>query len=276
MSFLAAGYQELFSGIYVRDTSLMGKEGPVTVKEVVTLSQYRKPTEDQVVTHLQEKAATLLARKKLAISGTQIQVASELESAVIQLPDNFLDDLKISNLNCIAFVRSNTPAINLPEGRQVPHYLQATFGYMPPELLSKLESGEIRPEIPLFGRFQGVLGSLSKQSSLGTRGSIDYLVNPERGDVGKMSGVYNNIPPSVMVELITEVTNVSADQKYVQSLFDVSPEKLEEVALPPILALHKNVREAIAQQIARQRIPQSPLGSLGLPVFGASKRRLDS
>lgn len=246
MDFLASNYTAVALDVYTRDTTLPGKEGPVAFKEVVTLGRYTQPTEDQVLAHLQEKARSLGVIKKLAVSGTAIRVESALEAALLQLPQRVLDDLQAGSLDCVRFVRNNIPVSNLRENEEARRYAQICFGYMPPELASKLESGEMAGDLPMFVRFQRGLVELASQSTLGLRGKVDYLLNPSNGDVRKVSCSFGSVPYDVVVGLFNALNGLSVDG--ISQYHDLSPEKVEEFGIPAVAALQQNVLEAVVRQ----------------------------
>lgn len=253
MDFLK-NYTIVASDVYVRDATLRGSEGLVALKEVVTLGRYTQPTEDQVFAHLQQKAKSLGVVKRLAVSGATIPVESALEAALLQLPQRVLDDLGVGSLDCVQFVRNNIPVSNLRDGEKVKEYAQVCFGYMPPNIVSQLEMGQLEVDakgtnslgLPVFVRFQRGLMALASQSALGLRGKVDYLLNPSEGDVRKVSCSFGSVPYDVVVGLFNALDSLSVDS--VSQYHDLSLEKVEELGIPAVAALQNNVLEAVVRQ----------------------------
>lgn len=107
-------------------------EASPEVKEVLLLSRYARPTEDQVVDRMVEAADSVMVRFSLLIPGREGQVSlSPLEGVLASLHPKIRQGLVQRKEECLAFARNNTPVGNREIGAPVPYFVQAEIGYLP-------------------------------------------------------------------------------------------------------------------------------------------------
>jgi hypothetical protein len=239
----------------VIDNRVYGALETEGVLNVLRLSRYIEPTEDEVVGYMQRKASAVQAVAGLILpGGSQGRGRNSMEGMLMALPPQVLRDLSSNAENCMDFVRQNTSARNPPEGQSSPGYMQVSFGLIPEKVIVGNEEdgsrdqsfwydvalGNSRLRRAGYGELWNMRLLLS-EGGLPSKEVVDFFV--ERGVYGspdfKVSASGYNVQQvqSVVDIIYSGVTELEV-------LEDTSPQVLETASMHPLVALQMMLQQA--------------------------------
>ena len=265
------GYQNLVeSAVYAKDTTVKGvDETLVPVQRIAVLARYTSPSEDQIVAYLQEKAREVAPAMSLVLPKGQQRVGkSNLETLLMNLPLQVINDLRSGDESCLNFARRNTPAPKLAEGEEAPAYVQVQFGLLTPETVTAhLEEGK-NNDVQWYEK--ALTYSPFLERGLGMKWYARVLIENNALPLYKEMSVLlkhkTHLSQSLVVEgnavyqdveeVVTAFYNDSglASPHHIARLRDISAEKRELWAVKPVLAFHENFREMVLQANVREQM----------------------
>ncbi|MBI2148271.1 hypothetical protein HYU23_01190 [Candidatus Woesearchaeota archaeon] len=239
------GYESVFpNAIYGRDKELRSEKGPVAGRELIILQKYVEPTEDGALELLIE---TVRAASVSLPGGFLVEGKSALELAVSKLPEKVKKDILTGHLECLRFIRNNTPARVLSTGENPDQYLAVNYGILPKGLIDRYAENIAR-EGPEWYREVFYHPKL-KEVGLGEKCQITlpYDNNTDYGVIKIEGSAPRELLNLLSGELYPTLTTLEGSA----GVTDVSRAVLERVAMNPILALLNNVTEVAEAQSER-------------------------
>lgn len=256
MTIILPGYETVYEGrVYFRDFTLKPGDGDIDLREILMLSKYTAPTEDQVVEYLKGLADKVSTRASLlvGINGDLPNDLSDLEKVLMRLPAQIISDMRTGNDVCMKFIRENTSALNT----DVPlTYLHVGSGVILPNFVTENKDRIAGPEwydevlknkqlksVGLGQRYKITIRLFDRK--LPDRKEFDILLKHEVSDSRtlKVNGSCVTEDVEIVCSALYEGLKI---QDNVMALYDNSEVALKEAALIPVVRLYENLKLKMA------------------------------
>jgi len=144
------GYEDAFKGtanegsVFFKDSEAKandGEDNDVLLKDIISFTTNKVPTKKEVAEYLQKKAIDVQGLSRLIVPNNVTAEKSDLESAIIQLLDEFIED--IAKGSDLEYLKEHMPT-PIPDEDAQRRYLQVTYGILPYSLIQlQKEKGKI-------------------------------------------------------------------------------------------------------------------------------------
>lgn len=252
--------------VYVKDRIMQADDGQqAALKEILILRLHTEITEDDVVKYLQRKAEEVAGAASLILPESVESERSGLEKLVMKLPDNVRNDIRAGNKECLRFIRAHTPAKALEQRKSPNQYLHVRRGLIPDGFLkASREAGgaESAKWYDAALSYQGL-----KKCGLGEQWAMKILLQnqtlPDKGEITILAkhGAYSSrtldisaeeYSPEEAISVIEAVYHGLSSREKVD-LLHIMPDyiiepMLQELAVPPLIALHEMIMANMAAQ----------------------------
>jgi len=243
-----------------------GQSHKVLIKAVLLPRRFTEATEDQVVEYFLEKIREVGGAASLILPNGQrpAEGKTELEVAIMALPDPMRRQIVSEEKDILGFVRLNTPAPAIKDGQSPNQYLFVKYGLIPESIISESERhGSMKDPRWYNTAFDD---EKLRRQGLGQRWQMKVLLSngnlPERADIDVLlkHGTHSsktldisrmNYDPKEVCEVTDAVYAGLSTPEQREELADVSEMVLEELTMQPALALHNYLQEQRASQQGR-------------------------